>query len=296
MSGSAEHQAIVVAVDGSPSSKVATDWAAREAVLHHVPLTLAHVMPEPAIFMWPDPSMLEGFSDWRTKHAERMLDDFQVVARETLGDTNTVVVQTKSCEGPPVPVLTELSKDAALIVVGCRGRGAVQRRLLGSVSFGLVHRAHCPVVVVHDEDPLMDDPAHAPVVVGIDGSPAAEHATGIAYDEASRRGVGLIAIHSWADRELYEWADIDWVSQRDDGERALSERLAGWQERYPDVAVERRLVFGDPAEKLIDASESAQLTVVGSHGRGGFAGMLLGSVSAAVVQAARMPVLVARQA
>lgn len=80
------------------------------------------------------------------------------------------------------------------------------------------------------------------------------------------------------------------------GKEALSERLAGRREHYPDVLVDHRLVSGDPAAQLLVASESEQLTVVGSHGRGGFAGMLLGSVSSAVVQAARMPVIVARQA
>jgi nucleotide-binding universal stress UspA family protein len=227
MSGSVTpRRAIVAAVDGSASSKVATDWAAREAVLHNVPLMLVHVMPEPAIGMWPEPSMLEGFSDWRKTHSEQMLAEFRTIARAAIGESSSVAVEVKSYVGAPVPTLTEVSKDAVLIVVGCRGRGAVQRRLLGSVSSGLVHHAHCPVAVIHDEDPLMADHAHSSVVVGIDGSPAAELA--IAFDEASRRGVGVIAIHSWADRELYEWPAVDWVDQRAAGERALAERLAGW--------------------------------------------------------------------
>ncbi len=78
-----------------------------------------------------------------------------------------------------------------MVVVGCRGQGAVARVLLGSVSSGLVHHAHCPVAVIHDEDPLTARSPQAPVVVGVDGSPTSELATEIAFDEASpRRGIG----------------------------------------------------------------------------------------------------------
>lgn len=101
-------------------------------------------------------------------------------------------------------------------------------------------------------------------------------------------------MHAWFDDDLRAWTGIDWDRQLEVGAEVLAERLAGWAERYPDVDVEHRLVDGDPAERLVTASETSQLTVVGSHGRGGFSGMLLGSVSSAVVQAARMPVIVAR--
>ena len=142
----------------------------------------------------------------------------------------------------------------------------------------------------------MPHPAQAPVLVGIDGSPVSELATAIAFDEASRRHVELIALHAWSDAGVFDFPGMDWSSLKSSEDEVLAERLAGWQERYPDVTVHRHVVCDRPARQLIERAEAAQLVVVGSHGRGGFAGMLLGSVSAAVVQAARMPVIVARQA
>jgi nucleotide-binding universal stress UspA family protein len=127
--------------------------------------------------------------------------------------------------------------------------------------------------------------------VGIDCSPASELALAIAFDEASRRGVELTALHAWSDAAMYQLPWLDWKSE---AERGLAEYLAGWRERYPDVKVNRLIALDHPGRALIEESESAQLVVVGSHGRGGLSGMLLGSVSNAVVHAARTPVIVAR--
>jgi nucleotide-binding universal stress UspA family protein len=132
------------------------------------------------------------------------------------------------------------------------------------------------------------------VLVGIDGSPVSELATAIAFDEASRRGVELTALHAWSDFEVLALSGVDWPALQSEADRSLAERLAGWQERYPDVRVHRLVVRDRPARQLIDESQSAQLVVVGSHGRGGLTGMLLGSVSNAVLHAVRMPVIVAR--
>lgn len=138
--------------------------------------------------------------------------------------------------------------------------------------------------------------ARLPVVVGIDGSPASEAATALAFEEASRRGVELIALHAWSDNLIIELPGNEWESAHPKAAEALAERLAGWQERYPDVSVRRVVVPDRPARRLIKHSQDAQLVVVGSRGRGGFTGMLLGSVSAAVAEAAHSPVIVARPA
>jgi nucleotide-binding universal stress UspA family protein len=166
--------------------------------------------------------------------------------------------------------------------------------LLGSVSAGLVHHAHCPVAVIHDEDPMMPEPARAPILLGVDGSPASELATEIAFDEAERRGVDIIAVHAWSDTALSDFPSVDPSVMHSLGDEILADRLAPFQKRHPGVHVHAIAVTDRPAEMLIKNAEQAQLVVVGSHGRGGFAGMQLGSVGSAVAQSSRMPVIVAR--
>ena len=130
---------------------------------------------------------------------------------------------------------------------------------------------------------------------GIDGSRASELATEIAFDEASWRGVDLVALHVWSDTDISTAYGIDSSVVQSAADKTLAKSLAGWQERYPEVAVQRVVEFERPIRHLLEQAEKAQLVVVGSHGRGGFAGMVLGSVSTAVAQEARVPVIVARQ-
>lgn len=290
------HHGIIVGVDGSPPSRVAVDWAAREASSRHLPLTLIHVIPWATLGMWPDLPMPGDLEAQFEKQGREFLRDARQTAEAAVRGSDPIQIDTELITSAVVSTLVEWSKGAAMVVVGCRGLGAIGRRLLGSVSWGLIHHAHCPVAVIHDEDPLMPTPAVAPVVVGIDGSPASEEAAGIAFDEASRRGVDLVAVHAWSDFAAGELPGVDWSDLEKQAEETLAERLAGWQERYPDVTIRRVVVLDRPAHQLLEQSESAQLTVVGSHGRGGFAGMLLGSVSSAVAESARMPVIVARPA
>jgi nucleotide-binding universal stress UspA family protein len=285
---------IVVGVDESPAAKVAVQWAARDAELRKIPLTLVHAT-SPEIATWPNVRLPAGLARWHQDHGRRLVDDAFKVVEEATRHGGPAEVHTEILSSAAVPAMVDLSKDAEMVVTGCRGSGRWPGRLMGSVSSGLLRYAHCPVAIIHDEDPLMPHPSKAPVLVGIDGSSACELATAIAFDEASRRNVGLIAVHAWSDVDVSEWPGIDWPVTQSMAEEVLAERLAGWQEQYPDVRVSRTVVRDQPARQLVQRSEEAQLVVVGSRGRGGFADMLLGSVGETVAQMARMPVIVARE-
>lgn len=284
---------IVVGVDGSAASKVALDWAARDAALRGMPIKLVNVLNPPVVMAFPEVPMPPGYLQWQEDEGRKVLERARATVDEATRGT-AVDVSSEMISGSTVATLVEESKSASMVVVGCRGRGALSRRLLGSVSTGLVHHALCPVAIIHDEDPLIPHPSKAPVVVGVDGSPASERALAIAFEQASFRGVDILAVHAWSDTGVFEFPGADWSAQQQMGEEVLSQRLSGWQERYPDVLVRRLVVPDRPAHQLLEQAESAQLLVVGSHGRGGFSGALLGSVSTAVVHGARMPVIVAR--
>jgi len=282
---------LVVGVDGSSASNAAVAWAARDAAMRNVPLTLVHMLST-YVPTFPQIPLPGGVAVWQEEDARLVLEEAAKLARESAG--GSVVVGTELKSSPPIPTLVQLSEDADMVVVGSHGRGAVGRALLGSVSSGVLRGAACPVAIIPADEP--DIREDAPVLVGIDGSPASELATAIAFDEASRRGVDLRAVHAWSDVEILDLGGLDWPALQEESEQILAERLAGWQERYPDVAVQRLVVCDRPARELVNQSKSAQLVVLGSRGRGGIARVLLGSVSNAVVHSVHTPIIVARAA
>ena len=293
-SSDSKYHGIIVGVDGSPASDIATEWAARDAALRNVPLTVVHVLPPTDIGPWVDVAISAEFWVQRERDADRIVADAMRVVNDVTSDDPDFVAEHRVVTGAAVPTLVDMSKDAEMVVVGCRGLGGVKGLLLGSVSSGLVHYAHCPVAVIHDEEPVTNYSVGAPVVVGVDGSPASERATAIAFDEASRRGVELVAVHTWMNSADFG-VDVVHDGAAAQAEEELAQRLAGWGERYPDVVVSRVVGQDNPAHRLLAASEGAQLLIVGSHGHGGFAGLLLGSVGSSIVHASRIPVIVARQ-
>ena len=283
---------VLVCVDGSSASDEAVAWGTREAIMRKLPITLMHAV-QPVVVGWPEERLYADMPEWQHDDAQQVIDQARKMLSAGLGGAEPPETRTEVVYSGVVPALVEASKDAWMIVAGGQGLGALGRLLLGSVTTGLIHYAHCPVAVIHSSESAALD-TNAPVLLGVDGSPASEAATALAFDEASHRGVGLRALHVWSDVGVFPVLGMDWRDREREGQEILAERLAGWQERYPDVHVERLLFCDKPSRWLLAESERAQLVVVGSRGRGGFPGMLLGSVSSAVAQSAKVPVIVVR--
>lgn len=284
---------VVVGVDGSPPALRAVRWAAREAAGHGVGLRVLHAIGVPEFFPGGAISPSTELFHLLEQDSENVLREAEVAAQEVAPGVD---VRSESTTDPPVIALIEASSSARSVVLGESGRGAFTGLLLGSTTVTLAAHAHCPVIAVRGD---VDRGVDAPVVVGVDGSELSEHALGCAFEQAAFRGVRLVAMHAYTDadakavfseaRMAHDWEPLDQAE-----ERLLAERLAGWTERYPDVTVERDLVRSKPRERLLEWSESACLLVVGTRGRGGFSGLLLGSTSQALLHHAHCPVLVVR--
>jgi nucleotide-binding universal stress UspA family protein len=291
MSGTKD-RGILVCVDGSEAAEAAVAWATREAGLRDLPITLMHAVA-PVVVGWPVGQLYADMPEWQRETAQQVMDQAHKIVNVNLDDVKPHEIRTEIIYSDIVPAMIDASTDASMIVVGSQGLGALGRLLLGSVTAGLLHHAYCPVAVIHSNADLTPV-ADAPVLVGTDGSPASEAAIALAFDEASRRGVGLVALHAWSDVAVFPMLGMDWRDSEAEGHEILAERLAGFHEQYPDVRVKRVIVCDKPSRWLLEEAAHAQLVVVGSRGRGGFAGMLLGSVSSRVAQAATVPVIVTR--
>ncbi len=291
------HHGVVVGADGSASSRVAVRWAAREASMRHVPLTVVHIADSLSVaastLAWPAGRVPDEVLELQENEGRNVIAEAIGAARDAVSNDRPEI-DSEFYFGRPVPFLVDLSKNAQMVVVGRRGQTGRRSHLLGSVSAGLIHRVHCPVAVINDVIPASSRSACLPVLVGIDGSQASESALAIAFDEASWRGVDLVALRVVWDADA-SFFGMEWSAFQSVAETTLAESLAVWKCRYPEVNVQAVVEFEHPTRHLLEQSEAAQLVVVGNRGRGAFAEMLLGSVSSALAQGAHTPVLVVRQ-
>ncbi|WP_433567491.1 universal stress protein [Nocardia sp. CA-151230] len=283
---------IVVGTDGSEISYQAVAWAAVEADMRGCPLHIVASYANPIVAGATEQNPHDR-SDLRQRGQQVLADAARIAAHAVPGAS--LHIRTELIFEMIIGALIERSRRARLLVVGNRGLGAVGRAVLGSVSTVLARQAHCPVAVVHGVSETDPASASKPVVVGVDGSANSVPAIDLAFGEASRRKADLIAVRAWSDTGGFDLPVMGWDAIRRTQDVLLEAALAGYAERCPEVTVHRVVSSDTPVRALLEQAENAQLVVVGSHGRGGFAGMGLGSVSTALLHLAQCPVLVVRQ-
>ena len=298
MSGAADGRdgrPVVAGVDGSDSARHAAWWAAAEANRRGVPLRLVYAV-NVATYAGGFVPPVGLFEALEAEGRERLAEAEDEIRR----GFPELDVRVALRSGHPTPLLIEESREAAMVVIGSRGLGWVSGLLAGSTAVAMAAHAHCPVAVIRGQRAGQPPAERGPVVVGVDGSPVGEPAIAVAFDQANARGAELVAVHAWGEfasevefRYAHQFIS-DWDPLERRARELLADRLASWQEKYPDVTV-HRVVSGDqPTRALLGRAHEAQLLVVGSRGRGGFRGMLLGSTSQALVHRAECPVIVAR--
>ncbi|GAB1516941.1 universal stress protein [Actinophytocola sp. KF-1] len=284
---------VVVGVDGSDSALRAVAWAAAYAAAHGLPLRLVHVYLTPVSL--PSGVFDQGVAR-RAMRAQgrRLLRDARVAATAAAPGVPLEFVLTPA---PVVPALVGEAATARLLVLGTRGLGGVAGLLLGSTAAALAGRTPCPLVVVRGDE---GEPTRGPVVVGVDGTHAGEAAIAFAFAEAAAGDRQLVAVHTWTGSTVdamllgYSGSLPDFEPEQREAYEVLAERLAGWQEKYPEVRVTREVVHDHPATALLRYAEGAGLVVVGSRGRGEVRGLVLGSTGRHLLHHAPCPVAIVR--
>lgn len=296
---------VLVGYDGSPAAKAALDWAAETAKHMDRSLTVLHCV---------DLSMVGAFPVY---DAANVLPEIEEAGLAVLAEgveragaiLDPARVQPLSAIGSGPSELVEASREADLVVTGSRGRGRVLGGLLGSTSYAVTAHAHCPAVVVRVPPEANGTPVEIPrpgpgrpVIAGLDDSDASERGLEAAAEVASATGALLRlvtvlhpgSVGSWMYTETSQAGDDRSHAARDAAEdllkRAESHVLAG----YPEQSVETEVLYGEPGHVIGELAANAGLVVVGSRGRGGFTGLLLGSVSHTVIHEAPCPVMVVR--
>ncbi len=285
MAGADGRRPIVVGVDPDPSKRLALAWAADEADRRRLPLRLVHAQGVPT-GGYRSGETRPSWEEWNQalhELGDQVLEEAVAFVRSRHPE---VEVSTLLAEGEPAWVLRQEARGAALVVVGSWHLSRRREMSSSSVILPLTAHAPCPVAVVPEPEHVTQQPAY--FVVGVDGSPHAAAAVDVAFEEAALRGAHLRALYVWHPPLL---GVLDEDAAVRECRRMLSETVAGRTATYPDVELHHEVVRGHPVQVLAEASEHALGLVVGTRGRGGFTGMLLGSVSQGVLHHAGCPVI-----
>ena len=278
--------AVVVGFDGSTGSEKALSWAAREARRRGRRLHVIHV--------WlPPPLVPVGLLFPHMPDSEAILDD--AVARAgSIWPDGTVTAQ--ALPGPVDAAFIDASLEADTVVVGspCHRRQAY--RDFASSAWQVAIHSLCPVVVVPE---ITDQCDHWAVVVGVDGSAGSDKAVAYAFSSASESDMEVVAVYGWHPGDVGAYSTTVWsATARAEQQRVYADRLSGWlapaMARYPGVRVRPVAVRRDPVSAILHQGLNARLIVVGSRGRAGVRGLLLGSVGMGLLREATCPVAVIR--
>ncbi|MET8944066.1 universal stress protein [Streptomyces sp. NPDC004542] len=293
---------ITVGLDGSPESRAAAEWAAREATLRGLPVKLVQVwepVPEP---MAQAPLLgAETHRHWTEKIPRESAEGLRL-------RHPGVEVTYEQLTGRPAEALADAAEDADMLVLGSRGLGGIGGFLVGSVGLAVVAHTARPVVLVRagrqeaDEHETHDTGAPAkatpfrPVVLGLAVADPHEAVLGFAFEAAACRSVPLRVVHGWNPPPYYTYGmALEPAVEREMAKGdvlVLSEVLRPWRQKYPDVEVVEQSHFGSPSLLLIDASHEASLVVVGRRVRRSSLGAHIGTVTQAVLHHATAPVAV----
>ncbi|WP_405895529.1 universal stress protein [Streptomyces sp. NBC_00104] len=281
MKDTAVRNEVIVGIDPRGQAVPALAWAVDEAVRRRSPLRLVLAVP-------PPPGEQHIDTSWRRTMLKAQGEDALAEAVATVRALDAdVPVETELLDGTPSVVLCQKARSARLVVVGSRRLSRPEELLsAGSVAVPVSARADCPVVVVREPEHAGE--RHPHLVVGVDGSESSKAAVEFAVEEAALHGAALRAVWVWR-RPVVSFGDE--TAGLDERRRILSETVAGWAEKYPDVRITCDVVRGHPVEELALASADALLVVVGRQGRGGYSGMRLGSVVHGLLHRAECPVI-----
>ncbi|MFT4041628.1 MAG: universal stress protein [Gordonia sp. (in: high G+C Gram-positive bacteria)] len=282
---------IVVGIDGSAAATTALRWAAETANREHRTLTVLGVFDPLAANHAPEPIIAASVLD-------AISADVTAAVHEAVASARTqfpgLEVEGRVAAGTASAVLIDAANHASLAVVGTRHLSGVKGLFLGSVSTSVAAHATGPVAVIAGET------GPGPVVAGVDGSPLTQYVLRAAFHQAAKLKVGVTVVHSWTDLSnetlAGQHADADQLFVAGAGvHESIGQWILHYSDVHPDIPVNTVVAADGPVHHILTAGRDASLIVVGSRGRGGFAGTLLGSTSQAILHHATRPVLIVKQ-